>query len=124
MSKAKIELVTQSLFDLYTEMEDILVDLTSAKGEALNKSDESVVGMIQSISKLLNLSNAKEDTEKDMLAKINERVGKAYGVYIKVLKMTSEQSTKNHDYVNKTFKGLSDSFKKLLSDLNEIHKSK
>jgi hypothetical protein len=124
MAKTKIENVTQSLFDLFSAIEDLLVDLTTPKGNPVNKDNEALVGMLQSINKLLDLSNAKEDSEKDMLAKINERVGKAYGVYIKVLKMTSEKATKDHDYINKTLTGLSDSFKKLLSDLNELHTGK
>lgn len=123
MSK-KLENVTQLMFDIYSSIEDIVVDLTNGSGKIIRKSNESLVGMMQSITKLLDMSNAKEDSEKDALQKINERVGKAYGIYIKVLKMTSEESTKDHKYISKSFKGLSDDFKKLLSDLNALHQNK
>ena len=123
MSK-KLENVTQLMYDIYSTVEDLYMDLTNTSGKSLKKSNESLVGMLTAVSNLLNMSNANADSEKDALQKINERVGKAYGVYIKMLKMTSEESTKDHKYISKSLKGLSDDFKKLLSDLNALHQNK
>lgn len=119
---ASLQESAQRLFDIHATIEDLVAEITDGEGNPKSKVMESYVGILQSLLRLVDVSNAQEDENMGAWDKIKDRLGKAYGIYLKLLGISNANKDKNKDIenINSTLGGLSDKFKTVLTDLGSM----
>lgn len=120
-SIADMRKLASSMADMHEEFESLLEDAAD-----LPRGDDTTYAMIEAVIKKLDISNAQESSERDGLAAIANRVGEAYGTYIKLLGISNRSVEAKESAlaltVHKTLESLSDSFKDLVTLAGKINK--
>lgn len=107
----------KAMFDMFADMEDIMTEQQSLSDA--DKEYAPLFTMIDAIAKKLDISDADEDA--NLLDVIVERIGEAYGTYLKLIGAASRaaEASKTMQPLHQMLETLSSPFKELIVKANE-----
>lgn len=120
MNKVKAEALVESLMDIFTDLEDVIAVFADTRSS--NESVKTMLSMLQGMRDKLDLSNVRERQDQSLNEVLAERIGQAYGIFIKLLGMADRAKSEHKDiaYLHGELESMGASLKKLIQDVSEL----
>lgn len=107
----------KAMFDIFADMEDMMTEQQSLSEK--DKEYAPLFTMIDAIAKKLDISDVED--ESTLLDVIVERVGEAYGTYLKLIGASARaaEASKTMQPLHEMLESISTPFKQLITRANE-----
>lgn len=120
MNKIKHEALVESLMDVFTDLEDVISVFADTRSS--NDSVKTMLDMLHSMRDKLDLSNVRERSEQSLNEVLAERIGQAYGIYVKLLGMANRAKAEHKDiaYLHGELESMGASLKQIIKSVSEL----